>query len=471
VRARALRDRKEKVFLTTEPHRAGQVWVAATSFLVLFSIVGLALYGLPFYYDFMVKDFGWKTGQVTSGNAYSKLIVGPLFGFLAGWIVDRFGPRRLMIAGIVMAGAALIGLSTISSLGTFYFFYLFNAMGYVCGGPLPNQVLLSRWFDRNRGKAMGFAYLGIGAGGAAVPLLSHWLTDALGWHAALRTLGIAIIAVALPMAFFVKDSPGREAPRASATGPASNPAVRSSAFRRGVGSGKTPPKGTPLAAAPLAAGTTSTSEEAPLSEVLKSSRFYLLAVASLCSIGAVGGTNQNLKLYLSLDQNYPQGEIARILALVLASSLAGRLLMGWLADRYPRKYVMLLIYGIVAVSIPVLAFAWTPQTVYLFAVLFGIGLGGDYMIVPLIAGDLFGVRMLGRVMGIILAADGMAEAVAPMIVARIRDATNSYAAGFTLLIAIAAAGALAAAFLPRTRKSPAGEPGPAIQSEAAAGNK
>jgi MFS family permease len=423
--------------------------------------VGLALYGLPFYYDFMVRDFGWKPGQVTSGNAYSKLIVGPLFGFLAGWIIDRFGPRRLMIAGILMAGAALIGLSTVRSLGAFYVFYLFNAMGYMCGGPLPNQVLLSRWFDRNRGKAMGFAYLGIGAGGAAVPLLSHWLTDALGWHAALRTLGIAIIAIALPMAFFVKDSPGRETPRASAAGPASDLAVRSSAFRRGVGSGKTPPKG----------GTTSTPEAAPLREVLKSSRFYLLAVASLCSIGAVGGTNQNLKLYLSLDRNYAQGEIAHILALVLASSMAGRLLMGWLADRYPRKYVMLLIYGIVAVSIPLLAFGLTPQTVYVFAVLFGIGLGGDYMIVPLIAGDLFGVRMLGRVLGIILAADGMAEALSPMIVARIRDATNSYAAGFTLLITIAAAGALAAAFLPKVTKSRAGEPGPTIETEAAAGNK
>ncbi|HEY7786534.1 MAG TPA: hypothetical protein VIB00_17520, partial [Pyrinomonadaceae bacterium] len=79
----------------------GQAQVAGTSFLALFAIVGLALYGLPFYYDFMVKDFGWSRGTVTSGNAYSKLIIGPAFGFLAGWIVDRFGPRRMMIAGIL----------------------------------------------------------------------------------------------------------------------------------------------------------------------------------------------------------------------------------------------------------------------------------------------------------------------------------------------------------------------------------
>src|SRR5215218_3236910 len=129
----------------TERSRFAQFQVAATSFLALFSIVGLALYGLPFYYDFMVKDLGWTREQVTSGNALSKLLVGPLFGFIAGWIIDRFGPRRMMIAGIAMAGVALMGLSRVSSLWMFYFFYMFNALGYVAGGPLPNQVLLSRW--------------------------------------------------------------------------------------------------------------------------------------------------------------------------------------------------------------------------------------------------------------------------------------------------------------------------------------
>ena len=93
-----------------------QTHVAVTAFLALFAIVGLALYGLPFFYDFMVREFGWTRQQVTSGNAYSKLLIGPLFGFMAGWIVDRFGPRRLMLAGIVMAGGALVGLGSITTL-------------------------------------------------------------------------------------------------------------------------------------------------------------------------------------------------------------------------------------------------------------------------------------------------------------------------------------------------------------------
>src|SRR5246127_3543459 len=160
----------------------------ATAFVVLFCIVGIALWGLPFFYDFMVQQFGWTRAQVTSGNALSKLLVGPLFGFAAGWIVDRFGPRRIMMAGILMAGIALVGLGDVTSLGMVYVFYLFNALGYVCGGPLPVQVLLSRRFVKSRGKAMGFAYLGIGVGGTLVPLISHALAQRFGWHTALRLL-------------------------------------------------------------------------------------------------------------------------------------------------------------------------------------------------------------------------------------------------------------------------------------------
>ena len=190
--------------LPADPSLArNQALAVATAFLSLFSIVGIALYGLPFFYDFFVKDLGWTRQQVTSGNAISKLVVGPLFGFFAGTIVDRFGPKRLMLAGIAMAGLALMGLGSTLTVAAFYSFYFLNALGNVCGGPLPNQVLLSRWFSGARGKAMGAAYLGIGIGGAIVPLAAHALTQALGWRAALQVLGAAMIAIALPTALLV----------------------------------------------------------------------------------------------------------------------------------------------------------------------------------------------------------------------------------------------------------------------------
>ena len=399
--------------------QSGGAFVIATAFAALFSVVGLALYGLPLYYDFMVREFGWSRTMVTSGNAISKLVVGPLFGFAAGWIVDRFGPRRLMMAGILMAGGALVGLGFTSAAWAFYFFYFFNALGYVCGGPLPCQVLVSRWFDRTRGRAMGIAYLGIGIGGAAVPLLSHWLTDLFGWRGSLQAVGVLIVLIALPMAFFVREAPG--------------------AGRSTQGAEPDPRK--PRDADRVALGT-----------ILRMPAFYLLALGSMCSIAAVGGTNQHLKLFLSLDRGYSQGDAAQVISLVLAVSIAGRLLMGWLADRIPRKRVMLIIYLLVAGAIPLLLVRTSPWSMYAFAVIFGLGLGGEYLIIPLMAGELFGIGVLGRVMGIVLTADGVAEATAPMLVGTFRDRFGSYDVGFLVLVGAALIGAAAIALLPQRKQ-------------------
>ena len=387
---------------------AGQFKVAATGFFSLFSLVGIMFYGLPFFYDFWFKEFGWSRATITSGNAFAKIIVG-LLGFFAGWLIDKYGPRRLMISGILMGGIALIGLSTVTALWQFYLFYVFNALGYMCGGPLPNQVLTARWFNKTRGKAMGFAYLGIGFGGMLVPQIAKWLNVHFGWHQALMILGILMIAIALPMALIVKENPD-----ASTQVKDDEPKI-------------------------------------PLKSMLKSRPFYLLMIGSVCSIGAVSGTSQNLKLFFSIDLKYTQSEAANVISLVLLASIIGRLLMGWLADKFPKKYVMILIYTFVAGAIPLLYFASTPGIIYLFAFIFGIGLGGDYMIIPLMAAELFGIKVMGRIMGLILTADGIAEALSPMLVGWLRDRGGSYANGFGALIIFAIIGIIAVAMLPRKR--------------------
>jgi sugar phosphate permease len=391
----------------------GQFQVAATGFLSLFSLIGIMFYGLPFFYDFWVTEFDWTRATVTSGNAMGKIIVGPIFGFLAGWIVDHFGPRRLMLSGIIMGGIALIGLSVMTSLWQFYVFYFFNALGYMCGGPLPNQVLISRWFEKSRGKAMGIAYLGVGVGGMLVPQIAKWLNVNFGWHEALMILGIGMIAIAFPMAWFVKESPED-----------------------------------------ISQSTKHESSKLPIGHILKAWPFYLLVIGSMCSIGAVSGTSQNLKLFFSLDLHYSQTEAANVMSIVLASSIIGRLLMGWLADRIQKKYVMMLIYGLVAASIPLLYFAEVPGVIYVFAFIFGVALGGDYMIIPLMAAELFGVRVMGRVMGLVITVDGLAEAFAPMLAAWLRDTTGSYAHGFTALIILAVTGTVAVSLLPRKTVQP-----------------
>jgi MFS family permease len=401
---------KTHTAIKEQPVLSSQTYVIATAFLTLFALVGFAYYGLPFFFDFITREYGWSRTVVTSGNALGKLLVGPMFGFIAGWLIDKYGPRRLMMSGILMMGIALIGLSFADSLGLFYLFYIFNALGYVCGGPLPCQVLISSRFDKNRGKAMGIAYLGIGTGGAVVPLIAAALERNYGWHNSLASLGVIAMIIAFPMVLF----------------------LRGSSF-----------KGSHIS---------SNEVSVPIKDILLNRNFYLLGIGSMCAIGAVGGINQHLKLYLR-DLNFTQAQAAHVISLVLLSSLAGRVLMGWLADLIRRKYVMILIYMIVASAIPLLLVPDFPGRVYIFAIIFGIGLGGDYMIIPLMAGDLFGVKALGRTMGIILVADGIAESLFPMLLGALyNEAAKSYAVGFIVLICVAITGAIIVSFLPKPLK-------------------
>jgi sugar phosphate permease len=402
---------KTETAIKEQPKLSSQTYVITTAFLTLFALVGFAYYGLPFFFDFITREYGWSRTVVTSGNALGKLLVGPMFGFIAGWLIDKYGPRKLMLTGILMMGIALVGLSFADSLGLFYLFYIFNALGYVCGGPLPCQVLISGRFDKNRGKAMGIAYLGIGTGGAVVPLIAAALERNYGWHNSLAALGVIAVIIAFPMVFF----------------------LRGSSFK----------------------GTTAGKNEAtvPVKNILINPNFYLLGIGSMCAIGVVGGINQHLKLYLR-DLNFTQSQAAHVISLVLLSSLAGRVLMGWLADLIHRKYVMILIYMIVATAIPLLLMPDFPGRIYIFAVIFGIGLGGDYMIIPLMAGDLFGVKALGRTMGIILVADGIAESLFPMLLGSLYNSvTKSYSVGFIVLICVAVTGAMIVSFLPKSVKS------------------
>jgi MFS family permease len=382
--------------------------VVATAFLSMFAIVGLVLYGLPLYYDFFVRELGWTRARVTSGNMIGKILIGPLFGFVAGWLIDRYGPRRPMILGILLATLALFGLGGVTEVSWFYVFFALNALAYVLAGPLPNQVLLSRHFKQTRGRALGIAYLGIGLGFFVVPLLSRSLIATMGWHNALRALGALVLLIAMPLVLLLREGDGpapasASAPRVSLRGP------------------------------------------------LTSRNFYLLALGSMASIGAVGGANQHLKLLLSLDQGRTQAEALNIVSLVAAVSLVGRLGAGALADRLGPKRVMLIVYVLVTSAMLILMTGALGNNIYLFVVVFGLGLGGEYLIIPLMAAELFGTAVLGRVMGIVLTADGVAEALFPWVVGRLHDTTGSYRSGFELLAVLAALGAVAVALLPRSR--------------------
>ena len=390
-------------------------WMVAVAFLFMMLIVGFALYGLPLFYNLWVTEFGWKRADIQFGNTLAKLLVGPILGFVAGWLVDRHGPRGVMTAGAVFAALALLGFSWASSLGVLYLCFFANALGYLCAGPLPNQVLLSHWFRRLRGRVMGLAYVGIGVGGMVVPWVVYFLNRSFGWRGSLSILSMFFAVVMLLLLLFVRRRPADLGlfPDGDPQ-PADVAAVRPPSVR--------------------------------LWRVVQTPTFWLLAAGSIFSIGAIGGVMQNLALYIA--DLKPAGGVeftkTTVASLTLMSSIAGRLTMGWLADRFTKKYVMLTTYLLVGLSLPLL---WLAREhtflLYVFAVTFGFGLGADYMLIPLMAAECFGLGALSRILGIVVMSDSIGEATMPYLIAHLRDVTGSYTTGFALLTGLALAGALA----------------------------
>jgi sugar phosphate permease len=394
-------------------------FIVAAAFLFMMMIVGFITYGLPQFYPDYVREFGWRRDQIQWGNTLSKIIVGPVFGFLAGWAFEKYGSRVVMVAGAAFAGIALFGFSRMNSLNVLYGFFFFNALGYLCAGPLPCQVVISNWFSRLRGRMMGIAYVGIGAGGAVIPWLVKWLRESYGWRGALAILaGLVFVTLALLALLVIKRQPadvgqfpdGDDAPAVTNKPPAA---------------------------------------DIKLSQVFRTPAFWLLALGSVLSVSAVGGIIQNLPLYLAdIAKSSEQAKSAAAVypSIVLFASITGRLTTGWAADRFRKKEVMIAIFLLIGLSIPLLVWAQTtPALLYVFAFTFGFGLGGDYMLIPLMTAECFGLAGLSRILGIIVMSDAVGEAAMPWLVARIRENSGSYAQGFLLLSVIALCGAIAIA--------------------------
>jgi len=146
-------------------------WIVAFAFLTFGIAVGIPYYGMPFFYDYYEKAFGWTRKEITFGfplAAVLTLWVGPV-------IVHRFSPRKLLFIGTGFTGLAFLGFGTMgNSLPVYYAFWVLYIVGYIFSGPIVHQVIVSKWFRLNRGKAMAVVYLGVGLfGGISQKLIAN----------------------------------------------------------------------------------------------------------------------------------------------------------------------------------------------------------------------------------------------------------------------------------------------------------
>ncbi|MFB3776787.1 MAG: MFS transporter [Bryobacteraceae bacterium] len=394
-------------------------WITLAAFCTFGISVGIPYYNMPFFYDYFEKTFGWSRADVTLGFPLAALLtlwVGPV-------LVHRFSPRKLIITGTGLLFLAFVGFGRMSgSLWVYFAVWFIWVVGYIFAGPIPHQVIVSQWFRRLRGRAMAVTYVGVAVGGSLGSYLVKPLTEGFGFQTALQIMGLVLF-LAWPIAIWaMKDRPsdmGLHPDGAAASAPETAQRPRD------------------------------------FGDLLRRPAFWLLAAGSCCSIAAIGAVNQHMKLVF-LDQGFTDqaalNSVWRVASmLTLWSSIAGRLVMGWLADRFSKKYVMASTYLLVSLTIPLLLLVRPGHTgyLYVFAVLFGFGMGADYMLIPLMAAEQFGVNTLARAMAIILPTDTIGQTWFPYLVSRLRLHFGDYGHALTAVFLVAFLGFLAIAWLPK----------------------
>jgi len=398
-------------------------WVITAMAFITFGLsTGIPYYTTPFFYDYYAKAFGWKVTDITFGFPLAALLtlwVGPL-------LVPRISPRKAIVIGTGLSALAFFGFSQMTgSLYVYYGLWVLYTLGYILSGPIPHQVIVSQWFRKNRGLAIAIVYTGVGLTAAYFPkLVAKPIAEEQGFRTALIIVACFLF-LAWPLALFVmRDRPAEKGQ-----------------FPDGADHAPDDIKLDPM----------------PIPAMMKQSAFWLLLIGSMTSIGAIGSINQLAKFVLGSQGFTDQAAVNAMWAdanqYTMVSSIAGRLFMGWMADRFNKKWVMLATYALVAGSIPLLQLVTpaTPNNVYLYAILFGFGLGADYMLIPLMAAEQFGVNSLARAMAIILPTDTIGQTWCPFLIANIQSWTGSYGVALNVVFALAAIGAIAIALLPNKK--------------------
>lgn len=271
---------------------------------------------------------------------------------------------------------------------------------------------------------MGYAYLGLGLGGVISPLLVNFLIHTIGWRRALELIGGLILAVLLPVGIWI---------------------TRSSPAEVGLlPDGVDAPDGTSSVVE------NSGSPSKGIAAAIRTANFWLILIGATLVIGAIGAVIQHFILFLK-DQGYSATEASRFSTVLLASSLGGRVLVGYLADRFRKKNLMALFYLLIGASILILAATHEATAIWIFAVIFGFSMGADYMLIPLVVAESFGAASLGKLLALIIMGYSLGQWGAPWIAGTIFDARHSYELAWKIM---AVAGVVGAGFIYAVRVGP-----------------
>jgi len=385
-------------------------------------------YGLFFSFSIffvpLIQEFRWSRALTAGAMSVSSIVQG-VCAPLAGVLADRFGPRAMILAGVVMLSSALMLAATIQAPWHLYLYTgVLGALGLVFIGWVPMGLLISRWFHARRGRMAGVAFSGMGFGVFVIGPVTQWLIAMSSWRTASLILGTATLLMLLPLVLWGIREPGTP--------------VRSSSDAAPV-----------VAPAPIRAAT-----DATLHDALRSRAFWFLFAAYFCTPLAVFPVATHAVVF-AVDQGYPPMLAATAYGSMGLMSTVGRAGFGLLADRLGGPLAATLSFACTAGgAAALLALEAVPGVGWLvvFALLFGLGFGARGPIITAIASEWFAGRRFGVIYGVLNLGNGLAGAIGPWFGGFVHDVSGSYRIAFAASIAFCACGS--ACFWLARRRAP-----------------
>ncbi len=421
-------------------------WLVVVSVVVLMASLGLTAYSFGVFLKPLSQHFGWSRAAVSAAMSVFYVVMG-LAGPAAGRLTDKYGPKRVMIAGAIIAGAIFLLLSRVSSLWHLYLLYALLATGTICMGLVPNAFTLSRWFNKKRGLALGIATSGIGLGGwILVPIISY-VVNSRSWHAGYIVDAILLWVIVIPLvALVMKTSPQEmgllpygEAPEPQGATAAALPSGKGPAVRAAA----------PGLSAAAAARTPA---------------FWALAFASfVVGFGVVGYIQHQVASLTDMGVSATVAALA--LSFTAGIGVPGRVVFGYLADRVSPRLLFAIAF-VLEGSIFFIAIRMTSM-VWPFVIVWGFGLGGLIALRPLLVSVLFGIASYGSIIGWMEMLFFVGAAAGTIMAGWLYDVFGNYFWAFTIyIIGYALAAGACVLLVPPKSRQPA--PSPAVATQVVA---
>lgn len=387
--------------------------IEASSFFIM-SLAWGANRSFGVFLEPLLNEFGWSRTSISGAFTLGMIVLG-IASLLAGKLTDRIGPKKVLIACALFLGGGYLLMSRISSIWEFYLYCgLLTGIG-MSGMLSPLLSLIARWFVKRRALMTGILASGPALGITVIPLFLSLLISSLGWRMSYMVLGATLLIVIIPLALLLKRDPGEMK-------------LRPYGDEHHLGASSMQLEGCTLGTA------------------FRTPQFWMLGFIAFCSLFTINVYVVHIVIH-AIGLGFSSAAAATMLSLAAGISIAGRIIVGAIADRIGNKLSLIFCFILGGLAYILILSGTSLWVLYMAAVIFGAAGWATASIVTPLTASLFGLRSHGTILAYVMLGATIGGATGPVLIGYVFDMMGSYRYGFIMTLAVIAAATVTTLFL------------------------